>query len=145
MNPGYFFPETASVFLLDLDDFAGLPLPAFLCFPLACCLAGVVECFGLATWAPLVTGASSCSAAFGVASEATLKKQNAAAKRKCGTLFVRDFISSSPVPLSVKCLLLSSLEKVHWQFFCGEFDSTHCTFQASSLVGIRSISFSVIA
>jgi len=145
MIPGYFFAETAPVFLVDLADFAGFPLAEFLCFPLACCLAGVVECFGLATLAPVVTGASSSSAAFGVACEATLKKQNVAAKRKCSNFFIRDFISACPVPLSVKCLQLSSLANVHWQFFCGEFHSTHCTFQASLLVEIRFISFSVMA
>jgi hypothetical protein len=45
----------------------------------------------------VVTGASSCSAAFGVASDAMLKKQNAAAIKKCSTSFDRDFISSFPV------------------------------------------------
>jgi hypothetical protein len=144
--PGYFFPDAALVFFVDLVDFAGFPLTAFFCFPLACCLAGVVECFGLATLAPLVTGASSCSAAFGVASDATLKKQNAAAKSKCGIFFVRNFMTSCPVPLSIKCLLLlSRLAKVHWQVCCEEFHSTHCTFQASLLVEIHLLSFSVMA
>jgi hypothetical protein len=82
MIPGYFFPDTVRVFLVVLPDFADFLLAAFLCFPVACCLAGVVECFGLATLAPVVTGASSYSAAFGVASDATLQKQNAHAKRK---------------------------------------------------------------
>ncbi|MBL8414318.1 MAG: hypothetical protein JNM42_07770 [Propionivibrio sp.] len=134
MIPGYFFPETTPVFLVDLADFAGFPLPAFLFFPLACCLAGVVECFGLATLAPLVTGASSCSAAFGVASEAILKKQHAAAKRKCGIFFVRNFISSCPVPLSVKCLQLSSLAKVRWQVFRGGI-SFHTLYFPGVLIG----------
>ena len=98
MIGGYFFPDAALVLLVDLADFAGFPLAAFLCLTLACCLAGSVECFGLAALAPVVTGASSCSAAFGVASDAMLKKQNAAATKKCSTSFDRDFISSCPVP-----------------------------------------------
>jgi hypothetical protein len=84
MIPGYFFPDAALVLffaLVDFTDFAGFPLAVFLGLPLACGLAAVLECFGLATSTPLVTGASSCSAAFGVASDAILKQQNATAKR----------------------------------------------------------------
>lgn len=198
MISGYFFPDIAPVFLLDLADFAGFPITAFLCFPLACCLAGVVECFGLATLAPMVTGASSCSAALGVASDATLKTQNETATITCSTLFVRDFIYSCPIPLSfnlknavernanivsshpqifsrrekganpialwervggegqtlatcccggraqlqfqgLNVCCLFRMAKVHWLFFCGEFYFTHCTFQATLLVGIHSV------
>ena len=48
MIGGYFFPDAALVLLADLADFGGFPLAAFLLFPLACCFAGSVECFGLA-------------------------------------------------------------------------------------------------
>jgi hypothetical protein len=54
-------------------------------------------------------------------------------------------MSGSNIIIIKSLLLLSRLAKVLWQVFCGEFQFAHCTFQASLLVGIRLIAFSVIA
>jgi hypothetical protein len=60
-----------------------------------CCFAGLADIFGLATSAPVVTGASSCSAAFGVACTVTLKNKNEAAQRKRARLIALSFMYSS--------------------------------------------------
>jgi len=54
-----------------------------------------VEIFGLTTSAPMLTGASSCSAAFGVACTVTLKNKNEAANSKRATLIALSSMISS--------------------------------------------------
>ena len=45
----------------------GFPLAVAFRFTVTCCLAGFTDNLGLATSVPIVTGASSCSAALGTA------------------------------------------------------------------------------
>jgi hypothetical protein len=87
-------------FLGGVAVLTGFPLAAFFGFTVTCCLAGFAESVGFATSAPVVTGASSCSAAFGVASDATLQKENVAAMTQCDSRIVSDFISNSAIEIS---------------------------------------------
>lgn len=56
-------------------------------------LAGTVERLGRAVSAPLVTGASSCSAALGMASVAALAQLNATATMECRRVRRRECVS----------------------------------------------------
>ena len=80
-------------FFGGLLAFTGFPFGAALALPVACCLAGFAAGFGLAMSAPMVTGASSCSAALGAAREFKLKNIRVLAMSKRKVFVFRAFIN----------------------------------------------------
>jgi hypothetical protein len=91
----------------------GFPLGVGLAFTATGCFAGFAEIFGLTTSAPLVTGASSCSAAFGVACTVTLKNENEAANSKRATVIALSFMFSSHLTFNASQISATvSLEEV---------------------------------